>query len=172
MAWSRKVGLKKATVLGAAGGCILSLAMFIVGANPENPIPFLVMLCVYSGCFQISGGLAIPMVADCADYELYRTGKFVPGIMGTLFSFVDKLISSLSTMLVGFAMAAVGMSRTQIVPNTFMGDSFNRMIMVCFCLVPCLGHLATLIAMKFYPLTKERMAEIQEAIAEKKKNLA
>ncbi len=172
MAWSRKVGLKKATVLGAAGGCVLSLVMFIVGATPKNPIPFLVMLCVYSGCFQISGGLAIPMVADCADYELYRTGKFVPGIMGTLFSFVDKLISSLSTMLVGFAMAAVGMSNTQIIPNTFMGDSFNRMILVCFCLVPCLGHLATLIAMKFYPLTTERMAQIQEAIAEKKKNLA
>ena len=171
MAWSRKVGLKKATVLGATGGCILSLAMFIVGVNPEKPLPFLVMLCVYSGCFQISGGLAIPMVADCADYELYRTGKFVPGIMGTLFSFVDKLISSLSTMLVGFALAAVGMSRTQIVPNTPMGDAFNRMILVCFCLVPCLGHLATLIAMRFYPLSKERMAEIQEAIKEKKASL-
>ena len=34
------------------------------------------------------------MVADCADYETYRSGKFIPGIMGTLFSLVDKLVSS------------------------------------------------------------------------------
>ena len=34
------------------------------------------------------------MTADCADYEVYRSGRYVPGLMGTLFSFVDKLISS------------------------------------------------------------------------------
>ena len=168
MAWSRRAGLRKATILGAAGGCILSMAMFIIRPNPENPWLFLTLFCVYSGCFQISGGLAIPMVADCADYELYRSGKFVPGIMGTLFSFVDKLISSLSTMFVGFAMASIGMSKTQIVPNTSMGPAFGNMVLFCFCIMPFLGHLATLIAMKFYPLTKERMEEIQKAIAEKK----
>ena len=26
------------------------------------------------------------MTADCADYEVYRSGKYVPGLMGTLFS--------------------------------------------------------------------------------------
>lgn len=40
------------------------------------------------------------MTADCADYEVYRTGKYVPGLMGTLFSFVDKLVSSLAATVV------------------------------------------------------------------------
>ena len=35
------------------------------------------------------------MVADCSDYETYRSGNYIPGIMGTLFSLVDKLVSSL-----------------------------------------------------------------------------
>ena len=30
--------------------------------------------------------MPIPMVADCSDYETYRSGKYIPGIMGTLFS--------------------------------------------------------------------------------------
>ncbi len=34
------------------------------------------------------------MTADCADYEVYRTGKYVPRPDGHLFSFVDKLVSS------------------------------------------------------------------------------
>ena len=44
--------------------------------------------------------MPIPMVADCADYETYRSGKFIPGIMGTLFSLVDKLVSSLASTVV------------------------------------------------------------------------
>ena len=43
------------------------------------------------------------MVADCSDYETYRSGKYIPGIMGTLFSLVDKLVSSLSATVVGIA---------------------------------------------------------------------
>ena len=30
--------------------------------------------------------MPIPMVADCSDYETYRSGNYVPGIIGTLFS--------------------------------------------------------------------------------------
>ncbi len=48
------------------------------------------------------------MTADCADYEVYRTGKYVPGMMGTLFSFVDKIISSMAPMIAGLAFAAIG----------------------------------------------------------------
>ena len=33
-------------------------------------------------------------------------------------------------------------------------------------LVPIIGLVCNLIAMKFYPLTKEKMEEIQDAIAE------
>ena len=52
------------------------------------------------------------MIADCTDYETYKTGKYVPGMMGTLFSFVDKLISSLATSVVSLAVAAIGYTTT------------------------------------------------------------
>ena len=41
------------------------------------------------GAYYSTADMPIPMVADCADYETYSSGKFIPGIMGTLFSLVD-----------------------------------------------------------------------------------
>ena len=40
--------------------------------------------------------------------------------------------------------------------------------MVCFCIIPILGHVATIIAMKWYHLDKEKMAEIQETLEARK----
>ena len=42
------------------------------------------------GAYYATADMPIPMVADCSDYETYRSGQYVPGIMGTLFSLVDN----------------------------------------------------------------------------------
>lgn len=55
-----------------------------------------------------AGNIVIPMTADCADYETYRSGKYVPGLMGTLFSFVDKIVSSFAPMIAGLVFAEDG----------------------------------------------------------------
>ena len=47
------------------------------------------------GFANINVGLATPMIADCADYELYQSGNYAPALMGTVFGFFDKVISSL-----------------------------------------------------------------------------
>ena len=56
----------------------------------------------------------IPMIADCTDYEMYRSGRFVPGMMGTMFSFIDKIISSFSAMIQGFALTLAGVGNVVI----------------------------------------------------------
>ena len=103
----------------------------------------------------------IPMIADCTDYETYRSGRFVPGMMGTMFSFIDKIISSFSAMIQGFALTLAGVGNVVIKPNEPVNATFNMAIMVCFCIVPILGHIATIIAMRWYDLDKDKMAEIQ-----------
>ncbi len=101
-----RFGQKKAMVIGSIGGIICNVilsALWIVGdpttmtSNPETGalnwgsflIIYVVFSILYAGCQGISGNIVIPMTADCADYEVYRSGKYVPGLMGTLFSFVD-----------------------------------------------------------------------------------
>ena len=117
----------------------------------------------------MSGGLVIPMTADCADYEVYRTGKYVPGLMGTLFSFVDKLISSLAGTFVSLMIAAIGFTTTQPTQDTPYSAGIFWVTMACFIGAPMVGRICNLVAMHFYPLSKEFMAEIQEKVAEIKR---
>ena len=100
------------------------------------------------------------MVADCSDYETYISGKYIPGIMGTLFSLVDKLVSSLSATVVGVAVSFIGLDSlpTQYDPYT---PGMNVVVIVLFCVIPMIAWAATLLAMKNYSLTGEKMKEIQ-----------
>ena len=107
------------------------------------------------------------MVADCSDYETYRSGRYIPGIMGTLFSLVDKLVSSLGSTIVGIAVAMIGIS-TLPDGNTPYADGMHTVVLVLFCVIPMLAWIATLIAMKGYTLTGARMKEIQAVNAVRK----
>ena len=112
------------------------------------------------GAYYATADMPIPMVADCSDYETYRSGNYIPGIMGTLFSLVDKLVSSLSATVVGIAVSFVGLQSlpTQYDPYT---PGMNVVVIVLFCVIPMVAWAATLIAMKGYALTGEKMKEIQ-----------
>ena len=118
-----------------------------------------------TGFTGLSGNIVIPMTADCADYEVYRSGRYVPGLMGTLFSFVDKLISSLAPLIAGLLFAMIGFKDTLPDVNTPYTPSLHYVgVFLCYGIV-ILGLICNLIAMKYYPLTKEKMEEIQTEIA-------
>jgi Na+/melibiose symporter-like transporter len=111
------------------------------------------------------------MVADCADYETYRSGKFVPGIIGTLFSLVDKLVSSLSATVVSIAVGFIGLKSlpTKTTPYT---EGMNWVVIALFCLVPMVAWLLTLISMKGYALDGKRVKTIQAVNAARKAAVA
>ena len=123
-------------------------------------ILFIAFFGIGYGAYYATADMPIPMVADCSDYETYRSGNYIPGIMGTLFSLVDKLVSSLSATVVGIAVSFVGLESlpTQYDPYT---PGMNRVVIVLFCIIPMVAWAATLIAMKGYSLTGEKMKEIQ-----------
>ncbi len=111
------------------------------------------------------------MVADCSDYETYRSGKYIPGVMGTLFSLVDKLVSSLSSTVVGLAIAAIGLS-TLPGGDTPYVEGMKGVVLVLFCVIPMIAWALTLLAMKNYSLTGEKMKEIQAVNAVRKEAIA
>ncbi|MGL5313921.1 MAG: MFS transporter [Peptostreptococcaceae bacterium] len=170
--YARKMGQKKAFVISTW----LSMAMLIlllviqpfdnisITAMNVSTLLLLGLMLLQKGFAQVSGSMVITMIADCADYEVYRSGKFVPGMMGTLFSFVDKLISSFASTLLGVGLAVIGLGNAIIEPGTAATGSFFWLIMACMYIVPILGHIASIIAMKFYPLDEAKMAEIQDEI--------
>ena len=123
-------------------------------------ILFVLFFGVGYGAYYATADMPIPMVADCSDYETFRTGRYIPGIMGTLFSLVDKLVSSLGSTIVGLALAAIGISN---LPDGYTpySEGMHMVVIILFCIVPMLAWVATLIAMKGYKLTGSRMKEIQ-----------
>lgn len=181
---ARKMGQKKAMLVGTWGGIITAVLTFLLlrFGDPTTmsftnisffTVAFVVLFILLSGFSSMSSNIVIPMTADCADYEVYRSGRYVPGLMGTLFSFVDKMISSLAGMFVSVMIAAIGFTTVQPTPDTPYSESIFWVTIVCFLGAPVLGWICNVIAMKFYPLTKEKMAEIQETIAEiKRKSMA
>ena len=177
-----RMGQKEAMLFGSYGGLVcngLLIALWLIGdpttmtSNPATGalnwgyflILYVVLTTIQAGFQGLSGNLVIPMTADCADYEVYRTGKYVPGLMGTLFSFVDKIVSSLAPMIAGLVFAAVGFSDH----NPVEGDpvTFKLRVAVAFLAYGLImvGLVCNVVALRFYPLTKEYMASIQGEIA-------
>lgn len=134
-------------------------------------ILFIVFFGVGYGAYYSTADMPIPMVADCSDYETYRSGKYIPGIMGTLFSLVDKLVSSLSATVVGVAVSIIGLENLPTAETPY-APGMNWVVIILFCVIPMLAWLITLIVMKGYSLTGDRMKEIQEINAQRKDAIA
>ena len=145
------------------------------GVNVGNilySIAFVVFFGIGYGAYYATADMPIPMVADCSDYETYRSGKYVPGIMGTLFSLVDKLVSSLAPTLV--ALIFLICAGCKELPNTTEPYSvgIKVAIIIMFCIVPMIAWAATLWAMKGYSLTGDKMKEIQAVNLARKQGIA
>lgn len=150
------------------------LSLMTNGRLSINLYTILFILCfgIGYGAYYSTADMPIPMVADCSDYETYRSGKYVPGIMGTLFSLVDKLVSSLGSTVVGVAVSMIGF--TQELPDASVAyvPGMKAVVIVLFCVVPMLAWAATLWAMRGYTLTGARMQEIQAVNAARKDAIA
>jgi len=173
----QKASLQK--YVGIALVCYIGVLALLIVSNVSNPnmllsFPYnggsainlytvLFILCfgIGYGAYYATADMPIPMVADCSDYETYRSGKYIPGIMGTLFSLVDKLVSSLAQTLVALIFLwCAGLSElpTDATPYS---TGIKVAVIIMFCVIPMLAWAATLWAMKGYSLTGAKMKEIQ-----------
>ena len=156
------VGVFVLLLLWKQDSAAFSLSLLGEGGLSINlyTVLFILLFGIGYGAYYATADMPIPMAADCSDYETYQSGKYIPGIMGTLFSLVDKLVSSLSATVVGVAVSFIGLESlpTQYDPYT---PGMNVVVIVLFCVIPMVAWAATLIAMKGYSLTGEKMKEIQ-----------
>lgn len=175
--FARKCSSKRALVATSVGAIVSSMLVLLVfllfdptqiGTGFAATALFLLLWCLRTGFMNVATGLTNPMIADCVDYELQRSGKYLPGMMGTIFSFVDKIISSFATTIAGFMIAAIGY--VDIMPQATDPMSTGVAVVGLGVLVgmPIIGWVCTLIAMKFYPLDAKKMEEVQREIAASK----
>ncbi|MGL6114264.1 MAG: MFS transporter [Cetobacterium sp.] len=161
-----KMGRKKAFILGTWFGIFAIILAFILRPFDENQLFVLVAVC---GLIKFGSNLAethiIPMIADVVDYEYHTTGRYSPGMISTMFSFIDKMVSSISGLLIG---AALGIAN--YVPGGETTPLLYGAILFLYFGVPLLGHIFSIIAMKYYPIDMKVFNEIQSFKEKNEKN--
>lgn len=179
---AQRLGQRKALLWGSWAGVMLNglmIALFYVSDPTTLSLPgnegfsgfsfftvvFLLLFILAQGANGLAGTMVIPMTADCADYEVYRSGRYVPGLMGTLFSAVDKIVSSFGTALIGVLCASIGFTDQLPTVDTPYSNELKFIGLLMFAGFIIIGYLCNILSMKFYPLNKEKMEEIQEEIA-------
>lgn len=151
----------------SVGGFVYGLAMVpLIAMNPGNVLWLILVLGINT--ILIAGTTdqnLISMIADAADYEYYTNGRFIPGMIGTAFSFIDKVVSSLSSTFVGLVLGAAGFVSITETPQS---PKMFWVVLVTYCVVPAIGHLFSIIGMQFHPLKKEAHEKMLAELTERK----
>jgi len=158
--YSKKVSFVIGSWLSVAVGLLI---IIIRPFGPEQQMFFLLLFILLQIVNNIANTNVIPMIGDVTDYELWRSGDFSPGTVGTTFSFIDKLVSSAAGSMVGLVLGAVGY---------YAGIETSSKLVWAFLLLmigtPVLGHICSIIAYRFYPIDKAFYKKMHEEINERK----
>lgn len=156
--WIARRTDRKTSFLAGTWAAILlgGLVIIVRPFDVERLWLFLLLISLVNAANGITAMNIIPMIADVADYDHWKNGRFVPGLVGTTFGLVDKLVSSASGLLIGGLLTAIGYQT---------GMEWSPVIYWAFLLVmlgvPVAGHLISVIAMRWYPINGLLYAKIQ-----------
>lgn len=172
---AQRFGQKKAFVLCTWAAVVLQLAMlFLLSRKEINTIHFGLsgwnkmtwcffwIFVLLNGCKSITNNMVVPMIADCTDYEVSRSGNYVPGLMGALFSFADKVFTALGTAFVGIVLAVAGFGQRLPQVSDPATDKIRYITLFLYCVIPVVGWLCSVVAMKYYKLDKKKMQQVQK----------
>lgn len=172
-----KHGSKEATVTWTWACAIIAVANILfcafvdmrsISTNMVMTAIFFVLLLLMNGakmCVTTANG---SMRADIVDYELDRSGKYIPAVVTATYNFIDQLISSLGITIATVCVSLIGYVNTTPQPTDAPTPAIKAMALFLYFGMPILGWICTLIAMRFFKLTKEEMVHVQKRIAEKK----
>ena len=131
-----------------------------------------ILLTLICNGFMMAGTTAnTAFMADIIDYELDRSGKYIPAVVSGTYSLIDKIVSSFSALIATAGVAMIGYTSTLPQPgDTPTGGIFTVTMALRYGLA-ILGWLCTLWAMRKCDLGKAEMVEVQKRIAAKKEEL-
>jgi hypothetical protein len=155
-----RAGKKTAVIIIAALGLLIFFSKTVYFYNlPEVSAtrPFRGVL----NKLEIAGG-----IASWAEQETVYAER--GGVIGAVFSFVDKLFTQLNNVVVGLLMVLIGFGGMYPTTSTPLTPALFWAGMFCLCGLPALAWVINIICMRFYPLDRVRMEEVQQQIAERR----
>lgn len=122
--------------------------------------------------FKIAGtypsSVVLTMAADISDYETARSGRFVSGLIGTIFSLTDSISTSLAPIVIGWLMIGIGYTDGYPGPDEALSPALFTAGTILLIIVPeILGSIALFLISR-YPLNKQKMIDVQAQISARK----
>lgn len=130
---------------------------------------FYILLTLVCNGFMMAGTTAnTAFMADIIDYELDRSGKYIPAVISGTYSLVDKIVSSFSALIATACVALIGYTTTMPQPSDKPTGAIFWVTMFLRYGLAILGWLCTLWAMRNCRLDKVEMVEVQKRIEDRK----
>jgi GPH family glycoside/pentoside/hexuronide:cation symporter len=107
--------------------------------------------------------LAFSMYADTADYNEWRTGRRATAMTFAAATFSQKLGTALAVAVIGSLFTALG-----YVPNAAQSSGSQAGIVWLMSLIPAFFAVLAVAVMFFYNLDKQKLAQVQSELAERK----
>ncbi|MBR3350427.1 MAG: MFS transporter [Solobacterium sp.] len=107
-------------------------------------------------------------MADIIDYELERSGKYIPAVISGTYSLVDKIVSSFSAAIATGCVALIGYTASMPQPGDPATSGVFFMTMFLRYGLAIAGWICTLLAMRHCGLSREEMVHVQKRIADSK----
>lgn len=172
---AQKKGLRFSYILSLSLSLIfLALIGFLIWTGQPGQLDFGVFN-LFSIIFVIAfigsrgfaaapSGLVLTMTADISDYETSESGRYVSGMLSTIFSLTDSVASSFAPMVIGWVLAAIGYGAAYPTADTVLEPNLRLAGVIFMAVLPFIGTALALILMKFYKLDRATMEDIQTKI--------
>ena len=131
-------------------------------------IVYILLTLVCNGFMMAGTTAGTAFMADVIDYELDRSGKYIPAVVSGTYSLVDKIVSSFSALIATACVAMIGYTSTLPQPGDTPTTPIFWVTMFLRYGLAILGWICTLLAMRNCNLGKAEMVEVQKRIEEKK----
>lgn len=131
-------------------------------------IAYVIFMLALNGVKMCVTTASSAFMADVIDYELDRSGKYVPAVVSGTYSLVDKIISALSATIAAGGVALIGYTASMPQPGDALTPSVFWLTMFLIHGLSIIGWLVSLWAMKNCKLDKAEMINVQKRIADKK----
>ena len=171
VAWARYCILANVVMIG-----FFIVTFFTVGttsiAHLGVTMVLYILLTLICNGFMMAGTTAgTAFMADVIDYELDRSGKYIPAVVSGTYSLIDKIVSSFSALIATGCVALIGYTSTLPQPGDAPTAPIFWMTMFLRYGLAIIGWICTLLAMRKCKLSKAEMVEVQKRIAERKQAL-
>lgn len=152
----------KAAMMGTLiAGMVINLAYYLCGYQSLAVVLVFSALCaVVVGSFSV---LVSSMTADAIDYAELQQGQRNEGVITSTRTFVTNLATAFAGSAAAFLLEVIG-----YIPNVEQSVHVKDALHTFMSLCPVVLYGIAAVILIFYPLTKKKFGEIQEALASRR----